>query len=108
MGSKTCDICGRKIGKILIDGMTNSGQWAVMCPSCHKFYGVGLGTGRGQKYKKDAAGDFVKVESADKIIRRSSEKIALIRIGMEMGLTRDEAEREAMDYLGESYTGTFH
>ena len=103
MGSTTCDICGRKIEKILVDGATNLGPWAVMCPSCHKRHGIGLGQGREQKYVKDASGDFVKEEKPGDVIRNSAERIALVRLGMEMGLTRDEAEREAADYMGESY-----
>lgn len=33
-----------------VDGKTQMGPWALMCPRCFKLYGVGLGTGRGQKY----------------------------------------------------------
>lgn len=31
------------------DGKTTSGPWAYMCEVHHLNYGVGLGTGRGQK-----------------------------------------------------------
>lgn len=47
-----CDICGRTIGTIFIDGKTNQGPWACMCGECHKHYGYGLGIGRGQKFRK--------------------------------------------------------
>lgn len=47
-----CDICKRPLNEkpFFFDGATGGGPWALMCPSCHAFYGVGLGTGRGQKY----------------------------------------------------------
>jgi hypothetical protein len=31
------------------DGATTHGPWANMCEDCFRKYGVGLGTGRGQK-----------------------------------------------------------
>ncbi len=37
------------------DGKTKIGQWANMCEGCFKNWGIGLGTGKGQKlfvYKK--------------------------------------------------------
>lgn len=33
-----------------VDGKTRYGPWAIMCVACHEKHGVGLGTGRGQKY----------------------------------------------------------
>lgn len=49
-----CDICKTDLSTppILwfIDGRTKQGPWALMCSQCHYSYGVGLGTGRGQKY----------------------------------------------------------
>ena len=41
-----CDFCG-----ILAeyDGKTKIGLWAYMCEICFKRFGVGLGTGKGQK-----------------------------------------------------------
>lgn len=49
-----CDICGATLtGQPFVGGRTHGG-WAVMCLTCHKIHGVGLGTGRGQKY--DAQG----------------------------------------------------
>jgi hypothetical protein len=48
-----CDLCKWDISKeCFIDGRTTYGPWALMCESCHGLYGVGLGTGRGQKYDK--------------------------------------------------------
>ena len=52
MGSKPekCDLCGKKFEEIFIDGKTEMGPWGLLCGVCHYMYGVGLGTGRGQKY----------------------------------------------------------
>jgi len=36
-------------------------MWAIMCPQCHKDRGVGLGTGRGQRYKQVGA-DYINAE----------------------------------------------
>ena len=96
-GSTRCDLCGCEITDALVDGATRMGPWAVMCPKCHKIHGIGLGTGRGQMYKRDADGDFVKVEKKRKV---SSQRAAMIRIAMDMGLTREEAEMEVADFLG--------
>lgn len=32
-----------------VDGKTKDGPWANMCDECHTKFGVGLGTGRGQR-----------------------------------------------------------
>lgn len=33
----------------MVDGKTRSGPWANMCEDCFDRFGVGLGTGRGQR-----------------------------------------------------------
>ena len=47
-----CDFCHGELTKVdwFVDGRTKQGPWALMCPVCHLMDGVGLGTGRGQKY----------------------------------------------------------
>jgi hypothetical protein len=53
-----CDTCSHLEMKatdlskqeFFIDGKTKMGPWALMCPKCFKHYGIGLGTGYGQKY----------------------------------------------------------
>lgn len=47
-----CELCGAKIIKQnhFIDGKTTSGPWAIMCMACFFINGVGLGSGRGQRY----------------------------------------------------------
>lgn len=34
----------------LYDGKTKRGPWASMCESCFVTHGIGLGTGKGQRY----------------------------------------------------------
>ena len=97
MGSTKCDICGEKLTKNLIDGQTVYGSWAVMCPKCHEIYGVGLGTGKGQKYVRDEVGDFVKVE---KKFKKNRNRDMMIRMAMSLGLSRDEAEMDVDDFMG--------
>lgn len=41
-----CDFCGKDAR---YDGKTEMGPWANMCPQHFRMYGVGLGSGRGQK-----------------------------------------------------------
>lgn len=48
-----CDVCCKPISKTFIDGKTVYGPWANMCCECHNKIGVGLGTGKGQKYERD-------------------------------------------------------
>jgi len=46
----SCQLCQQKINKRFIDGKTKQGPWAIMCPACHTWRGVGLGAGKGQEY----------------------------------------------------------
>ena len=50
-----CQICHSSLSffKYFIDGRTNQGVWAIMCPRCHSMVGRGLGVGRGQKYSTE-------------------------------------------------------
>jgi hypothetical protein len=52
----------KPITNTIIDGVTVMGPWAIMTPETHRRYGQGLGTGRGQKYEKQADGKWLKVE----------------------------------------------
>ena len=103
MSKKICmcstknDICCEELSKTIIDGMTANGSWAVMCPKCHKIHGVGLGTGKGQKYVRDEVGDFVKVE---KKVKKNRNRDMMIRMAMSLGLSRDEAEMDVDDFMG--------
>jgi hypothetical protein len=56
------DSFDRDIIDTFIDGATTGGRgWALMTPLSHAEEGVGLGTGRGQMYKKEDDGIFYKV-----------------------------------------------
>jgi len=58
----THDDFDRLITDEFIDGVEKASmKWCYMTPASFKEYGVGLGTGKGQRYKK-VNGDWVKVE----------------------------------------------
>lgn len=48
-----CDICGDGKSHAAFDGKTKGGPWAFMCKDHFKEHGIGLGTGKGQRLKKD-------------------------------------------------------
>lgn len=49
----SCNMCGVSPMKGgFVDGATTRGPWAIMCLSCFEVHGMGLGTGRGQKYNE--------------------------------------------------------
>lgn len=56
------DDFGETIEDTFIDGKTNRGPWAIMSPKSFKKHGVGLGTGLGQKYKRQPDGRWLKIE----------------------------------------------
>ena len=47
-----CDVCKIQLHTVshFIDGRTQNGNWALMCPFCHILVGVGIGPGKGQNY----------------------------------------------------------
>jgi hypothetical protein len=59
-----CDIGQEDLNKIGVfyDAMIHSGQWGNLCPKCFGNHGVGLGTGRGQKYVQQSDGKWLKTE----------------------------------------------
>jgi hypothetical protein len=66
LGSRVCDFCSMAYPQTLVDGKTTDGPWAIMCLECFKVHGVGLGTGRGQRYEwtqlNEEQGAYLKVE----------------------------------------------
>jgi hypothetical protein len=56
------DNFGRLITDQFIDGATLAGPWAIMSPASYSAHGVGLGTGRGQKYQRTGDGRWKKIE----------------------------------------------
>ena len=57
-----CDICHKKLSDSFVDGATTMGPWAIMCQTCFSAFGVGLGTGRGQRYEKQKDNRWLKVK----------------------------------------------
>lgn len=57
-----CEIMRRPITDTFVDGKIAGSGWALMHPDTHKEFGVGLGTDKGQKYKKQTDGRWLKVE----------------------------------------------
>jgi len=57
-----CDVCCSPIGDDFMDAKTTHGPWANLCPACFRKIGVGLGTGRGQHYRRQPDGRYVKIE----------------------------------------------
>ena len=56
---KQCDFC-KNMGEVVdavIDGKTSFGPWANMCQPHFDLYGVGLGTGFGQRLIIQPAGE---------------------------------------------------
>jgi hypothetical protein len=56
------DDFGLEIEDEFVDGRTFGGSWAIMTPRSHRKSGVGLGTGRGQRYERQEDGRWLKVE----------------------------------------------
>lgn len=61
-----CDLCLSTQNCVnypdeFVDGrIKGHSTWAIMCPECFELYGVGIGTGVGQLYKKQGE-DFIKI-----------------------------------------------
>ena len=49
-------------GEVVYDAKTTHGPWGTMTETSYQLYGIGLGTGLGQKYRRQANGEFHKVE----------------------------------------------
>lgn len=58
---KECNLCKASIKDDFIDGRVRGMSWAIMCPGCHTKYGVGLGTGKGQRYQLQEDGKWLNV-----------------------------------------------
>lgn len=54
------DDYNRLIGNVFYDGRTIQGPWAIMNPESFRLHGVGVGTGRGQKYEKQPDDKWLK------------------------------------------------
>lgn len=58
---KEKDDFGAPITNEFVDGATRLGPWAIMNPDSFRLYGLGLGTGIGQRYVREADDIFYKV-----------------------------------------------
>lgn len=79
----SCDFCKQPLGILptqeanFVDGKTiHQGCWGIMCLDCHNIHGVGLGLGRGQKYKLTAEtylfpGKSGKFESTERVVHNA-------------------------------------
>lgn len=56
------DDFGYSIDGTFIDGATQFGPWAIMTPKAHRMYGRGLGTGKGQEYRQQPDGRWMKIK----------------------------------------------
>lgn len=57
-----CDLCNDPLKDEFVDGVVAKYRnWACMCIGCFQAHGVGLGTGMGQRYKRQADGRFKKI-----------------------------------------------
>jgi hypothetical protein len=58
-----CDLCHQPLGATFVDGATApQGRWGILDLRCHRRFGYGIGRGRGQMYRKQADGRWLKVE----------------------------------------------
>lgn len=57
-----CDLDEKPLVEEFVDGKTRMGPWGNMCPDCHRMYGFGIGVGRGQRYRKQPDGRWLKTE----------------------------------------------
>lgn len=57
-----CDLCHGSFGNVMYDCKTRYGAWGNLCHYCWMAEGKPLGLGRGQKYKKQSDGSWLKVD----------------------------------------------
>ena len=55
-----CDVCKGIIGLVFYDAATVMGPWGNLCPNCFSKYGYGVGAGRGQEYRLQPSGKYLK------------------------------------------------
>lgn len=62
-GPVQCDLNRKhELKTTMYDAKSIYGPWGTMCAECFPRYGIGLGTGKGQKYEKQEDGKWKKVE----------------------------------------------
>lgn len=55
-----CDVCGKAITSVFIDGKWMGRAWANQCPTCFDQARGQLGLGSGQRYEKQDDGRWLK------------------------------------------------
>lgn len=58
---KVCDKCKQPFKTFMYDAKTVYGPWGNFCDDCFNTICMGLGTGLGQQYKQNDAGEWIKV-----------------------------------------------
>lgn len=95
-----CDLCRCAIKSTFVDGRTTLGPWGILCVQCHNTYGVGLGTGKGQKYIL-TAGKWVNAEDIDKKPAGVTDKELQRLLDLKSGSKYDHFPREPQGVEGE-------
>jgi hypothetical protein len=57
-----CELCGQKIKETFADARTVQGPWGSLDLKCLRIHGVGVGKGKGQVYRRQDDGRWLKVE----------------------------------------------
>ena len=55
-----CDNCKLPFKTFMYDAKTVYGTWANLCSDCFNVLGLGIGTGLGQQYIQNEAGEWIK------------------------------------------------
>jgi hypothetical protein len=63
----SCQLCSTSLTKyaFFVDGRTNTGEWAIICPLCYERVGTGIGFGVGQLYHRTADDEWCLIAGAD-------------------------------------------
>jgi hypothetical protein len=56
-----CDICGQPIKDAFADAKTSRGPWGSLDLKCLRVHGIGTGKGKGQVYRRQDDGRWLKV-----------------------------------------------
>jgi hypothetical protein len=85
----TCDFCRMNGADVPagFDGKTKMGAWANMCPTHFGLYGIGLGTGKGQRLVMEEPD---KVELIEPIVKVTTPPCMLCNETSLVELTREE------------------
>jgi hypothetical protein len=57
-----CIVCRQPFRNSFIDGATRAGRWGLLDLACHRVHGLGLGVGKGQLFRRQPDGRWLKTE----------------------------------------------